>query len=305
MFAVTAVCVLVCLSAGVTHSQPLHHPGELPEFLPRQDPQAADPAKARRDGVDVIHGELTLAFGAVRLPLGRDAEDAVRFLQLLLAGGVADAAGLLLALVWTAGFLPGFLDPGAAAVLLAKPVPRWSLLAGKYLGVVAFVGFQAAVFVFGTWLALGLRTGVWHAIYLMCLPVLLLHFAVFFSVSVLLAVTTRNTVACVFGSILFWFLCWGMNYGRHAAVGLAEPHPLPGSFGLLLEGGYWVLPKPADLGVLLFEGLQADGYFGRFLEFQAVRDAGAFYPELSVLSSVLFAAAVLALAAREFVTTDY
>ena len=56
----------------------------------------------------VADGTLDLAFGAVRVPLARDARDAVHFLQLVLAAGVADALGLLLTLVWTAGFLPGF-----------------------------------------------------------------------------------------------------------------------------------------------------------------------------------------------------
>ena len=41
-----------------------------------------------------------------------------------LAGVVADTAGVLLALLWTAGFLPTFLEPAAVTVLLAKPAPR-------------------------------------------------------------------------------------------------------------------------------------------------------------------------------------
>ena len=59
---------------------------------------------------------------------------------------MADAVGLLLALLWTASFLPTFLEPAAVAVLLAKPVPRWQLLVGKFAGVLAFVAFQAARF---------------------------------------------------------------------------------------------------------------------------------------------------------------
>src|SRR5262245_37933916 len=153
---VTGLCVLGCLSVGVTG------------------------------------GELTLAFGAVRLPMNHDPANSVRFVQVVLALGVADGLGLLLILVWTAGFLPAFVDPAAAAVMLAKPVPRWSLLAGKYLGVLAFVGVNAVLFVGGTWLALGLRTGVWDAAYFWCVPLLLAHFAVFFSVSTLLAVATRS-----------------------------------------------------------------------------------------------------------------
>ena len=169
----------------------------------------------------VADGTLSLAFGAVRVAVARDVRTTVHFLQLILAAGVADTLGLLLTLVWTAGFLPGFLAPQAVAVLLAKPVPRWGLLAGKYVGVLAFVLAQAVYFVGGTWLALALRTGVWDAAYLLSIPLLLLQFAVFFGFSLLLAVCFRSTVVCVFGSIAFWGICWAINFGRHAVMAAA------------------------------------------------------------------------------------
>ena len=106
-------------------------------------------------------------------------------------------------------------------MLLAKPVPRWGLLAGKYIGVLAFVLAQAVYFVGGTWLALALRTGVWDAAYLLSIPLLLLQFAVFFGFSLLLAVCFRSTVVCVFGSIAFWGICWAINFGRHAVMAAA------------------------------------------------------------------------------------
>src|SRR5437588_606804 len=82
------------------------------------------------------------------------------------------------ALVWTAGFVPTFLEPSAASVLLAKPAARWQLLLGKYLGVLTFVGSQVLLFVVLTWLALGVRTRVWDMTYWWCIPLLLLQFAV-------------------------------------------------------------------------------------------------------------------------------
>jgi ABC-type transport system involved in multi-copper enzyme maturation permease subunit len=190
-------------------------------------------------------------------------------------------------------------------VLLAKPAPRWSLLAGKYLGVLAFVGFQALVFVGGTWAALGLRTGVWDMAYLWCVPLLLLHFAIFFSVSTLLAVCTRSTVACVLGSLLFWLLCWGMNYGRHVVLGVPDMGQMPGSLAWLVEAGYWVLPKPADLNLLLFDALEAGRHFSKELALQNVQAHGDFHPGLSVLASLAFTAAMLYVAGRQFVMTDY
>ena len=304
MLAVTVLCILMCLSVGF-HGTALNRSDGPAEFLPAQDPAAANPAKAAAAGVDIAGGEVTLAFGAIHLPAARDALDAVRFIQAMLGLGVADAGGLLLILIWTAGFLPTFLEPSSASVMLAKPAPRWSLLMGKYLGVLAFVAINAVVFVTGTWLALGLATGVWDPTYFWVIPMLLVHFAVFYSFSTLLAVATRNTVACVFGSILFWMLCWGINYGRLAVVSVSGLDGMAASFHWALEIGYWVLPKPADMGIMLVDALHATQFFVPMLEYEKVREAGLLLPELSVLTSLAFAGVLLGLSAYEFITTDY
>jgi hypothetical protein len=273
MLGVSAACVAVCLSVRV----------------------AGDPGGVR----------LELGFGAVRLPPADGAGPAVRALEAHLAGWVAGACGLLLALMWTAGFLPTFLEAGAAAVLLAKPVPRGGLLAGKCLGVLAFVALQAALFVGGTWLALGLRTGVWDPTYLVCAPLLVLHFAVFFSFSAVLAVATRSTVACVFGSIVFWLLCWAMNFGRHSALVLPELGGALPSVARTLELGYWLLPKPLDFHIILLNALQPDHSFTGLVNTRALAERGAWAPVSSVLASVACAAALLVLAGYDFVTAEY
>ena len=304
MLGISATFIAVCLTVGVRGAVDLNRGGEPHDFLPAND-ALAPAARASNQGVEVIGGEFTIFFGVIRVPLGRDAGDAVRFVQLLLAGGVADTLGILLALVWTAGFLPTFLDRDFAPVLLAKPVPRWALLVGKYLGVLAFVAFQAAVFVGGTWFALGLRTGIWHGTYLLCVPVLLAHFAVFFGFSALLAVCTRSTVVCVFGSLVFWFACWVMNYGRHVAVLLPESAGASPALVALADVGYWVLPKPADMGYVLFDTLGAGKSFRAPEAFVALSTRGAFYPLLSLLTSLAFAVGTLAAAAWGLARTDY
>jgi hypothetical protein len=307
LLAVSLLAIGVCASAGVSGPARLAPPGENGDFLPRGDKDAKDPAKMKQSGVIAVEGDLTLGFGAVRVPVARDAHNAVHFLQLLLAGGVADTLGLLLTLVWTAGFLPGFLDARSVSVLLAKPAPRWALLAGKYLGVLSFVLFHAVLFVGGTWIALGCRTGIWDTSYLYCIPLLLLHFAVFFSVSLLLAVLTRSTVVCVFGSIVFWFMTWGLNYGRHAVATSSRLMPeghFSSALAWLLDAGYWIMPKPADFSVLLFNALDAKDYFGPIFDLKTLQAHG-FSIWLSVLSSLAFTGYVLFASGRRFATTDY
>ena len=308
MLSISVICILFCLSVGATDNERLPpEPGDAPYGLPKTDPVAKKlgPEGLKKQGVDYDMGsKLTLGFGHFTITNARDKRDAVRFLQVWLAGIAADTAGIFLVLIWTAGFLPTFLDPNQVTVLLAKPVPRWSLLIGKYLGVLTFVGLQAGFFIFGTWLALGLRTGVFDSLYLMALPLLIVHFAIFYSFSTLLAVWTRSTVVCVFGSIVFWLICWGMNFGRHAL----EVNQIEGMSSMgktLVEVGYWTLPKPGDMNLLLFDALQADRFSMKVPEFRKLQEMNRFHPELSVLASLLFALVMLGIAARELQHMDY
>jgi ABC-type transport system involved in multi-copper enzyme maturation permease subunit len=338
MLAVTAICFVFCLSVSVRGDAPLQAEGEPGFFLPPASQRVwassvtavlassgpleavaltgaagqkvwfafeSNPALARGEGVETIRGRMGLAFGAVSIPLGRERGDAVRFVQLLLAGGLAGTLGLLLALVWTAGFVPTFLEPGAASVLLAKPVARWQLLLGKYLGVLAFVGFQVVLFVALTWLALGVRTGVWDLTYWWCVPLLLLEFAIFYSFSVLLAVLTRSTVACVFGSALFWLVAWGINYGSVMAAGMTSDQHMPAFTRGLARTAYWISPKPIDTGLILFNSLDARHHFDKPKVFELLEAGQGFSPALSILSCLAITGVLLALAVHELNATDY
>ncbi len=299
MLAVSLVAIVFCATT-TTPGLP-HMPAGEPSFrIPTKD---RDAKKAPKEGVEAIDGEIRFLFGAVRVKWNSYRDSAVRWLQLLLAGGIADTAGLLLALIWTAAFLPGFLEPANAAVLLAKPIPRWSLLVGKFLGVLILVLFQAAVFVGGTWLALGLATGIWDARYLLAVPLLVMHFAVFFSFSCLLAVWTRSAIVCIFGSLLFWAVCLGMNYGRHAH--LFYEAGVASGLGGALELGYWLLPKPLDLGHALSQALGAHEDLALYPMLPALAEAGSLSLPAAVLSSLAFAAVMLAAAAYELTHADY
>ena len=81
---------------------------------------------AKDEGLLVVSGEVSLGFGMIKVKHRRHREDAVRYVQIVLAAFLADTVGVLLALLWTAGFLPTFLEPQSATVLLAKPAPRCS-----------------------------------------------------------------------------------------------------------------------------------------------------------------------------------
>jgi hypothetical protein len=307
LLAITVLSIAVCLTVSVSGAESLSIGGDPPDFLPRNDAEAADSHKLDQSGVTVAGGTLSLAFGAIEVPIARDRKGAVHFLELLLAGGVADTLGLMLAIVWTAGFLPTFLDARSVSVLLAKPAARWTLIVGKYMGVLTFVLAYAVLFVGGTWTAIGLKTGIWDTAYLLAVPLLLLHFSVFFVFSVLLAVCTRSTIVCVLGSLAFWAVAWSVNFGRHAfftstdmtAEALRSP-----LLTWIIDAGYWILPKPADLGVLFYDSLGAQDHFGKLFD-PALLASHGFSMTLSVLTSLVFAGVVLVASVRTFNKLDY
>jgi hypothetical protein len=305
MLAVTAVCTLFCASVRVSGDMPaVTHPEEIKTYLPKSEAERLGAEKVSKDGVRVVSGEVSFGFGAVTVPLGRNRDDAIRFLQVWMAGFVADTVGILLALLWTAGFLPTFLDPQAVTVLLAKPVSRSAVLLGKYIGVVFFVTLQATIFVAGTWTALGLATGVWAGGYWLAVPLLVLNFGIFYAVSAFLAVWTRSAVACAFGTLLVWLLCWAMNFTHHR-LAVSPVDGVGGTSSKLADVGYWVLPKPLDMGGVFYDAMGADAFSQKVPELKTLQDQGKYSPELALLSSCLFALAVLGLACHEFRQTDY
>ena len=68
---------------------------------------------------------------------------------------------------------------------------------------------------------------------------------------------------------------------------------------------YWVMPKPADIAIILDRILKMRQHFSLISDFDKVEEMGAFHPVLSVVTSVLFATVLLAISVREFNKTDY
>lgn len=303
--AVTAVCVVFCLGVSVNGELPQleTRPWEAADLIPQAEAARLqlDASAVRNDGVDVPSGELSLVFGLVRLPLQRQSGQSIRLIQVILAGGLADTVGVLFALLWTASFLPGLLEPGTANILLAKPLPRSLIIAGKFSGILAVVLIQSLMFVALTWLALGLRTGAWDLRYFLAVPILLVHFGVFLSISALIAVFTRSAVACALGTMLVWAICFGINLARHETITSQDAV----WSRTLLECTYWVAPKPLDYNLTLAELLQAADHLSPMLANGQAGGNPSFVPELSIATGLAFAAIVLGIAGWRLSRLDY
>jgi ABC-type transport system involved in multi-copper enzyme maturation permease subunit len=297
----TLLAILLCLSVrieGFTARMPV---GEIELFGPDGQPFT---------GRTPQRGHLSLGFGLVRPEVGRDGTGEVLALEMLLAKFLAGGIGIVLALLWTCDFIPSMLRADKAGALLTKPVPRWLLLVGKYLGAVALVAAQTTVFVVGTWLALAFKTQVWLPGYLFTIPVVVLLFAILYSVSVLLAVWTRSAAVCLTGTLLFWAASSWVVQARHELearpVLAPEAAAAPVVERRFAEAGYWVLPKTVDLLLLLHTLVPPAGKAAPTLPLlDALEKRSAFHPGVSLVCSLLFGGVVVALAASRFTRLDY
>ncbi len=121
--------------------------------------------------------------------------------------------GIFIAILVTASIIPEMLEPGSLNLLLSKPVWRWALLLAKFVGGCLFILICATLFFAGIWLWMGIQLGVWERALLLSIPVYLLVFAMYYSVSVLAGIWFRSPILSIAFAILFWGACFAVGFG--------------------------------------------------------------------------------------------
>ncbi len=288
--------VLACLSIKIDGPMSVKVPDEI-ELVNRD--------KKPLTSAGAVLGRMTLGFGLVKVPIFRDVKSEVGFLEAVIARWAAGVAGTLLLLASTAGFLPEFLKPGAASILLAKPIPRWTLLTGKVTGVLVFVTLLTGAFIVGTWVALGIKTTVWAPGYLLAWPLLVVQFAGLYLTSVVAATCTRNTTVSLFTALACWVICLAVNHGKDTLDVVDGSPEHPQVTRVAIQAAYWVLPKPLDFSKLLDQAVRASEHFAEAADPDEEVTGGRVGFGLSIASSLAFAVAMLGIAARQLSTTDY
>jgi ABC-type transport system involved in multi-copper enzyme maturation permease subunit len=237
-------------------------------------------------------------------PLG---EAVVLWIQRPLVGWIAGWAGIIIAVVVTAGFVPNMLRKGTIDFLIVKPISRPALLLYKYLGGLTFVLLNAVVLVTATWIAFGLTTGNWSPWYLASIFVLGFYFAILYSMSTLVGVLTRSQLAAILITIGCWFLLWIVNQAYTAIhfpafeKKIMEEAPVVIS---IVDTIHMILPQPSALGVLNDSLLlQANGSkdFAHVYKLALAKFSWA----ETLTTSAAFIAVMLGLACWRFSRKDY
>lgn len=225
--------------------------------------------------------------------------------------------GIILALIATAAFFPTMMERGAIEVLLSKPIARWRLFLGKYLGSMVFIAFHATVFGVLTFLIIGIRWKAWIPGYLLAIPLIVILFSYLYCVSALVAVWTRSTVAAVLLSLGAWVVFAGVQ-------STADMFPIMGlekykTAHTAAKVARWVVPKTQDITYLAKKwsgGTVSTEFFSiddapdedrqiiaRAEDLERHRmEVRAVY---TIGSSLLFEALIIALAMWKFTRQDY
>ena len=151
--------------------------------------------------------------------------------------------GVVLSLFATSSLIPSFLEKGNIDLMISKPLPRWQLISGRFLGAVLIVFINIFYLIGGSWLILSLKSGVWNFGYLSAGLMIMLTFMIAFSLMTLLAVTIRSGPFALMITYLVFILNFPLM-GREQIYALLNSKV----YGYLLDGLYHFLPKTAELG---------------------------------------------------------
>src|SRR5579862_5138205 len=111
--------------------------------------------------VDVVEGALATASIFGRSGPTQSVEKWVALADAAIANFVY-SIGMCLAVFASAGLISAVFEPGRIELLLSKPVTRYHILLGRYLGNVLVVACNLAYLILAIWIIFGIKTHVWH-----------------------------------------------------------------------------------------------------------------------------------------------
>jgi len=163
----------------------------------------------------------------------------------------------ILGVVATASAMPETMERGTVDLYLSKPIYRWELLLGRYLGAVGVI-LANVVYFLGVLLVIhGLKFGVWNWGLLVAIPLLTFIFAAVYALVLLLGVVSRSSAIAIIGTILFVLFVQPLLTAREATLyRLSESSVYRG----IVDGIYYLFPQLNEMEMQV-AGLITGGAF--------------------------------------------
>jgi ABC-type transport system involved in multi-copper enzyme maturation permease subunit len=189
-----------------------------------------------------VEGGINLLFfgSSVGSPIGQESlNEIVHGIQATLTRGLFLGI-VLFGVIATAGIIPSALEKGIVDLYLSKPIARWELLLGKYLGAIVVILVNIVYFVSALSLVFGIKVGVWNSQFFLSSITLTFAFACLFSVVAFLGVLSRGPVIPIIGAFLYLFVIGGLLEQREQTLYVVSENPI---YRGIVDGLYYLLPQ--------------------------------------------------------------
>lgn len=104
----------------------------------------------------------------------------------------------------SAGYIPNMIESGSIDIVLSKPIRRWQLYFGKFLGGLGLFSTIVAITWIITFALMGFKTGIWQWSFFMALPFVIFSLALLYSIIAWVGLWTRSTsMAMVLGFVYY------------------------------------------------------------------------------------------------------
>lgn len=149
------------------------------------------------------------------------------------------AISMLLFIGASAGYFPNMLEAGGVDIVVSKPIRRYQIYLGKYLGGLALLAAALVGTYFIVFVGVGLRTGQWVGSLFLVLPLQLLTAAVLYGILAAIGTISRNATLSIIVGYAF-YLVVDTIIGFVIQAGQAG---LFGDVGDVIAKIRWVLPN--------------------------------------------------------------
>jgi len=214
--------------------------------------------------------------------------------------GLSFALILFFSLISASSFITSMVDKGTIDMLISKPVSRFKILTAKYIGAILFVGASIVFLIGSIWLILSIKSGYWDPAFLSSIITLTAAFAIMYSISVFIGLTTQSSIISILVNFFLIFVFCPLLSAREQVIFTFVKSD---AVKFIFNFFYYVLPKPGelkDVTVALITGEKIEFWKG------VVNEVGMTGPTwISVITSLLFCAVLYSYCVYYFSKKDY
>ncbi|MBK7106154.1 MAG: ABC transporter permease subunit [Ignavibacteriae bacterium] len=151
--------------------------------------------------------------------------------------------GLFLSIFSAASFIPSMLEKGNIDLILSKPIARWQIILGKFLGGVLIVLVNIAYLVVFLWILIGIKFGVWEPSLLYSIFTITFAFASLYSLIILIGILTQSSILAMMLSYLIFFVLSPILQARDTISIFLKNQIIQKVMEIL----YYIIPQTSEL----------------------------------------------------------